>query len=97
MLCVQRGFGHLGGNTGPSALIFLQERSGVTLRGLADTPDGLLLDIRRLFGPKSVLIFSSIRRELILSSINRHPNNGRLEAFLSALKKAKESVKVSDA
>jgi hypothetical protein len=64
----------------------------MTLKELAQTPNELILDLRRLFGPRSVLIFSSIRRELILSSVSNFPRNGRLEEFLFALGKAMESA-----
>jgi len=92
MLCVQRGLGSLGDDIGASTLYFLQERSGMTTEELAGTPDELIRDLRRLFGLRSGLVFSSIRRELILSSVGNNPRNGRLEEFLFALKKAKESV-----
>jgi hypothetical protein len=77
---------------GPSTMYFIQERSGMTLEQLADAPDELILALRRLYGLGSGLIFSSIRKELILSAVGSHPSNGRLEEFLSALKEAKESV-----
>jgi hypothetical protein len=73
-------------------MYFIQERSGMTLEQLADTPDELILALRRLFGLGSVLIFSSIQKELILSSVDNHPRDGRLEGFLFALKEAKKSV-----
>jgi hypothetical protein len=92
MLCVERGLGSLGDDIGPSTLYFLLERSGMTREELADIPDEPILDLRSLFGLRSALIFSSIRKELILSSVGNHPRNGRLEEFLFALKKAKESV-----
>jgi hypothetical protein len=92
MQCVQRGLGFLGEGAGPSTIYFIQERSGMTLEQLADTPDQLILALRRLFGLGSALIFSSIRKELILSSVGNKPRNGRLEGFLFALKEARESV-----
>jgi hypothetical protein len=64
----------------------------MSLERLADTPDELILALRLLFGLGSGLIFSSIRKELILSSAGNPPRNGRLEEFSLALKEAKESV-----
>lgn len=83
----------LGEDVAESTLYFLQERSGMTLEKLVDTPDELILALRQLLGLRSVLVFSSIRRALLLSSIGHRPRNGRLEEFLFALFEAKESVK----
>jgi hypothetical protein len=64
----------------------------MNLERLVDAPDQLTLALRQLLGLESAKIFSSIRSELLLSSVGSYPRNGRLEAFLSVLQGAKESV-----
>jgi hypothetical protein len=82
----------LGKDVGTWTLYLLEERSGMSLEDLVDTPDGLILALRQLFGPEGVPIFDCIRSELLLSSVGHPPRNGRVEEFLFALKKAKESA-----
>jgi hypothetical protein len=86
--CVKRGVEALG-EEDKSTLYFLEERSGMTLEKLVDTPDELVLALREVLGRGSVLILDSIRRELILSSVGRRPLNGRMDGLLLALDKAK--------
>ena len=82
----------MGEDVARSTLYSLQERSGMTLEKLVDTPDELLLALRHVLGVGSVLTFRSIRRELLLSYVGHHPRNGRMEEFLFALFMARESV-----
>ena len=90
--CIQRGVALFGKDFSNSTLGFIQERSGMTLQKLIESPKGLILALRHLFGPQSLLVFKSIRFELLLSAIGHYPRNGRVEAFLFALTKAKESM-----
>ena len=92
MLCVQRAVGLLGKDVAASTLHSLHELSGMPLEELVDTPDELILILRRLVGLGSV-VFVSIRNELLLSSVGHTPRSGQVEGFLSALTKAKESAK----
>jgi hypothetical protein len=84
--------GFLGEDVAMSTLYFLQQRSGMTLENLVDVPGELILALRHLFGLGSVLIFDSIRKELLLPSADRSSGKGRIDELLSALKVAKESV-----
>jgi hypothetical protein len=78
-----------------STLHSLEERSGMTLERLVDTPDEFILALRYLVGLGSALVLDSIRRDLLLSSVGQSPLNSRVELFLLALDKDRQSVKAS--
>jgi len=90
--CVKEGVATSRQDDAKSTLSSLQERSGMTLEQLVDTPDDFFVALRSLFGLGTPLIVSSIRRELMLSTVGHAPLNGRIEAFLLALDKTRASV-----
>jgi hypothetical protein len=90
--CIKEGVATSGQDNDKSTLSSLEERSGMTLEQLVDTPDELFVALRNLFGLGSPLIISSIRRELMLSTVGNAALNGRIEAFLLALDKTKGSA-----
>lgn len=86
--CVKRGV-EASGEDDKDTLYSVEERSGMTLEKLVDSPDELILALRNLLGVGSVPVLDSIRRELLLSSVGHAPVNGRIEAFLLTLSEAK--------
>jgi hypothetical protein len=87
--CVREGVAVSGEVDPKSTLSSLQERSGMTLEQLVDTPEELLVALRGVFGVGSASIISSIRKEVILYAVGRAPLNGRIEAFLFVLERTK--------
>jgi|SRR5580658_7920117 hypothetical protein len=90
--CVKRGVELSEEDDARSTLDTLEEQSGKTLEKLVDSPDDLFLALQHLLGAGRALTLKSIRRELLLCSLGQVPLNGRVEEFLRALDKDKESV-----
>ena len=97
MACVKLGMEESEEVDAESTLRSLEERSGMTLERLVDSPADFILTLRYLVGPGSALVLDSIRRDLLLSSVGSAPLNGRVEAFLMAIDEDRESVKASRA
>jgi hypothetical protein len=95
LACVKLGLEEADEVDAESTLDSLEERSGMTLEGLVDSPDEFILTLRHLVGLGSALVLDSIRRDLLLSTVGRAPLNGRVELFLFALDKDRESRKAS--
>jgi hypothetical protein len=76
-----------------STLRSLQERSGMPLEMLIDSPGEFILVLRHIVGLGSALILDSIRRDLLLSSLGQAPLNGRVELFLMAIDNDRNSRK----
>jgi hypothetical protein len=91
--CVKLGLEESEEVDADSTLHSLEERTGLTLERLVDTPDEFILALRHLVGLGSALILDSIRRDLLLSSVGRAPLNSRIELFVLALDKDRESAK----
>jgi hypothetical protein len=90
--CVKRGVEQSEDHDDRSTLYALEEQSGRTLEKLVDSPDNFILALKNLLGTGRASALRSIRSELLLSSVGQPPLNGRVEEFLQALDKEKESV-----
>jgi hypothetical protein len=95
MACIKLGLEESEEVDAEPTLRSLEERSGMSLERLVDAPEEFILALRHLVGLGSVVVLESIRRDLLLSSVGRVPLNARVELFLLALDKDRESAKAS--
>jgi hypothetical protein len=93
MACIKLGLEESDEVDVESTLRSLQERSGMPLEMLIDSPGEFILVLRHIVGLGSALILDSIRRDLLLSSLGQAPLNGRVELFLMAIDNDRNSRK----